>query len=338
MYKNNTIDTEECEVLKDSIGDKERPWKDKKISSIELAKSYKRLGSNKAYRVWECGSFLEFKRYKEDNSLKLHNANFCKVRLCPMCAWRRSLKIFGQVSKVMDQATKVGNYRFIFLTLTCKNVYGEELSEMLDILFYAFNKLTKRKAFKKSVKGWFRGLEVTHNTNKISKSYNTYHPHFHMVLAVTKSYFNDKDYYISQEKWTSLWKACLKVDYIPIVDVRAFKTGSSKTISKSVAEAAKYAVKDGDYMIKGFDGEIDKEATDNAVWILDSALARRRLSAFGGVLKDIHKALNLDDAEEGDLVNTDNDDEIRDDLNYVIERYNWSIGLSNYIRVKERNE
>ncbi|NLP45959.1 MAG: protein rep [Epulopiscium sp.] len=28
-------------------------------------------------------------------------------------------------------------------------------------------------------------------------------------------------YYLSQEKWTELWKSSLKVDYMPIVDVRS---------------------------------------------------------------------------------------------------------------------
>lgn len=49
-----------------------------------------------------------------------------------MCAWRRSLKIFGQVSKVMDHVEKNYNYRYIFLTLTVKNCYGEDLKDTLD--------------------------------------------------------------------------------------------------------------------------------------------------------------------------------------------------------------
>ena len=55
-----------------------------------------------------------------------------------MCSWRRSLKIFGQVSQVMNKALDNEEYRFLFLTLTCKNVYGEDLSNQIDNLFYAF--------------------------------------------------------------------------------------------------------------------------------------------------------------------------------------------------------
>lgn len=150
----------------------------------------------------------------------------------------------------MDKALDFKEYRFIFLTLTCRNAEGEDLSSIIDNLFHAYKKLTERKVFKQSVKGWFRALEVTHNLDKKSSSFDTYHPHFHVILMVNKSYFTDKDYYLSQKKWTSLWKDCLKVDYTPVVDVRAFKTRSKISVSKSVAEAAKYTVKDNDYIVK----------------------------------------------------------------------------------------
>ena len=73
-----------------------------KKKSLLLSESYKRLGlEKKSFRVSECGTFLEFKKFV-DGSLKLNGANFCKVRLCPMCSWRRSLKIFSQVSEIMN--------------------------------------------------------------------------------------------------------------------------------------------------------------------------------------------------------------------------------------------
>ena len=142
-----------------------------------------------------------------------------------MCSWRRSKKIFGQVSKVMDKALEENEYRFLFLTLTCANVSGEDLANQLDELFKAFNLLTKRKSVKLAVKGWFRALEVTHNL--IS---DTYHPHFHVILAVNKSYFKKPEQYLKQEQWTQLWKDSLKIDYTPIVDVRAFKTDSKTSM------------------------------------------------------------------------------------------------------------
>lgn len=316
------------EVLKDKDKKgKERPWKEKRVKTLALAESYERLGIKKAYRVRDCGSFLEFKRLI-DGTLKLNGANFCKVRLCPMCSWRRELKIFAQTSKVMDKALEIKEYRFIFLTLTCKNIDGEELSSTLDKLFHAFKKLSERKIVKRSIVGWFRALEVTHNLDESSKDYDTYHPHFHIILMVNKRYFKDTGLYISQEVWTSLWRESLQVDYTPIVDVRAFKTRTKGQIAKSLAETAKYTVKDNDYILAGND-----EMTDSAVMILDRALANRRLVAYGGELKKIHKSLNLDDVENGDLINTASDEDIREDVDYVLERYRWHIGYKQYYKL-----
>lgn len=331
MYHNHNKkpNKNQLEILedKDKKGNK-RPWSEKKVKTLSLAESYERLGMKKFYRVTDCGSYLQFKRYA-NGTLKLNGANFCKVRLCPMCAWRRELKIFAQTSKVMSRALEVKDYRFIFLTLTCRSVDGVELPSLLDLLFHSFKKLSERKQVKQSVKGWFRALEVTHNLDIDSKDYDTYHPHFHVILMVNKSYFNKAEFYISQEKWTSLWKQSLKVDYTPVVDVRAFKTRTKSQISKSLAETAKYTVKDNDYIVEG-----NEELTDSAVMVLDRALANRRLVAFGGELKKIHKELNLDDAEEGDLINTGADEELNEDLNYVIEHYRWHIGYKQYYKVK----
>ena len=318
-YKETNI-----EVLKDiNKNGKDNNWKERKESNLKLADSYKRLGFKKYYRVVDCSTFLEFGVTKSSN-LKLLKANFCKVRLCPMCAWRRSLKIFGQVSKVMDYVERNYNYRYIFLTLTVKNCYGEDLKDTLDLMTKSFNKLSERKAFKQAVKGYFRSLEITYN-----KKDNTYHPHFHLILAVNKNYFTDDRTYLSQEKWTNLWKESLKVDYTPVVDVRRVKS-KNKDFGKVVAETAKYTVKADDYLIKDEDGKIDEELTDNVVKTLDKALHRKRLVSFGFIFKEIHKMLKLDDTEDGSLENTDNEDELRDDLTDIILRYQWNIGIKNY--------
>lgn len=311
-------------ILKDiNKKGKDNNWKERKKDNLNLADSYKRLGDKKYYRVIDCSTFLEFGVTKT-SSLKLLQANFCKVRLCPMCAWRRSLKIFGQVSKVMDHVEQNYNYRYIFLTLTVKNCYGEDLKDTLDLMTSAFNKMNQRKAFKKAIKGYFRSLEITYN-----KEDDTYHPHFHLILAVNKSYFTDKDYYLSQENWTRLWKESLKVNYTPVVDVRRVKS-KDKNFSKVIAETAKYTVKSEDFLIKKEDGKINEALTDEVVATLDKALHRKRLVSFGFLFKEIHRQLKLDDAENGDLKKTDNEDELRDDLTDIILRYQWNIGIKNY--------
>ena len=62
----------------------------KKKISERLVMSYIRLGEDnpeylrKAEIVDGCGTSLEFAKYADD-SFKLHRANFCRDRLCPMC-------------------------------------------------------------------------------------------------------------------------------------------------------------------------------------------------------------------------------------------------------------
>ncbi|ONN67374.1 protein rep, partial [Herbaspirillum sp. VT-16-41] len=63
--------------------------------------------------------------------------------------------------------------------------------------------------------------------------------------------------------------------------------------------------------------------------VLDNALSYKRLIGYGGLLKEIHKELNLGDAEDGDLVNISQDDEVANGTFDVIAR--WHIGLKNYV-------
>lgn len=326
MYNDYNIDIKKIEVLKDvNKSGKDNNWKERHLEKNNLAESYRRIGSKKYYRVADCSTFLEFRYFFNVNEKKLNRANFCKVRLCPMCSWRRSLKIFGQVSKVMDYVEENYNYRYIFLTLTVENCYGEDLKKTLDHMTESFNRMNQRKIFKQSIKGYFRSLEITYN-----KKYNTYHPHFHFILAVNESYFTDKNYYLSQKKWTNLWKDCLKVDYTPVVDVRRIKKDDNNKFGKAVAETAKYTVKSEDFIIRNEDGQINEKLTDEVVKTLDLALHRKRLTSFGFIFKKVHKKLNLDDMEDGDLINTDNDEDLRDDLMSVILRYQWNVGIKNY--------
>lgn len=330
MYDKNNIEctrnqeSENINILLDTTKSGQvRPWKEKKMGSQKLADSYYRLGNyKKAKLVRFCGSTLLYKINPETGTKKLYSADFCKVRLCPMCSWRRSLKIFSQVSKIMDVLCMSKKYNFIFLTLTVKNCSGEELSNEIDKLFYGFNKFTKKTAFVKAINGWFRALEITHNTNKNSKSYDTYHPHFHMILQVNPSYFKSK-YYLKHKDWQKMWHDVMGLDYVPQVYV---EKANAKNLSGAVAELAKYTVKDKDYIIKN-----DISLTDNSVKTLDAALRSRRLCAFGGMMKKVHQELKFDDSENGDLIHVEDEKVEREDLASVLVMYRWHIGVNNYV-------
>src|SRR5699024_12356274 len=76
---------------------------------------------------------------------------------------------------------------------------------------------------------------------------------------------------------------------------------SSDLIQSAIDETAKYPVKDTDFMTD------DEEKNLKRLSDLEEGLHRKRLISYGGLLKEIHKKLNLDDTEEGDLIHTDDD-------------------------------
>lgn len=310
----------EFEALNDiSASGRVRPWGEKRVACERLEAIYETVNPAKAVRIHDCASWLVFRK-AENERLRLELANFCRVRLCPMCAWRRSLKLFYQVSKIVNVLMPEG-YAYLLLTLTVRNCKGGALPETIDGMMAGWNRLSKYKAVKGAVKGWYRGMEITHNLDPESPDFGTYHPHFHALVAVDKSYFK-KQAYLSQEKWTSLWKKACKLDYTPLVDVRRVKGNSAK----AVAEVAKYTVKDADYLIPD-----DWVLTVDTVRLLDRALDNRRFSAFGGALKEMHRKLNLDDPEDGDLVHDDEDLKLSEEDSGEF-CYFWHSGYSQYVR------
>ncbi|MCE4941492.1 protein rep [Bacillus velezensis] len=319
---------------------KKRDWKGKKRRANLMAEHYEALQTKigapyygkKAEKLSGCAECLSFKRDPETDKLKLYQAHFCKVRLCPMCAWRRSLKIAYHNKLIVEEANRQYGCRWIFLTLTVRNVKGERLKPQISEMMEGFRKLFQYKKVKSSVLGFFRALEITKNHEE-----DTYHPHFHVLLPVKRSYFGKS--YIKQAEWTSFWKRAMKLDYTPIVDIRRVKGKANIDAEliesdvreammehKAVLEISKYPVKDTD-VVRG------SKVTDdnlNTVFYLDDALSARRLIGYGGILKEIHKELNLGDAEDGDLVKIEEeDDEVANEA-FEVMAY-WHPGIKNYI-------
>lgn len=311
----------ENQVLQDSKANgKERPWRAKKMKTLIVANSFQRLGEDKkATRIRLCGTYLEFTKYPDTGEQHLTNANFCRDRLCPMCQWRRSLRAFYEVSNVMDEMQlKHKDLIPLFLTITVRNCKAEipEMTETLDKIFKGWHEFLKNRKIQRTVKGWFRALELTYN-----KERKEFHPHIHAIIFVNKNYFK-KNEYIAINEWVQYWKSAMRIDYNPICDIRKIKNSEKKR--KEIAEVAKYTVKDSDF------ATADNALTDNLVYVLSKTLKGRRLYAFGGLLKQI--AASFEQYE--DLIRTEKTT-IRQDVATVIERYSWRFGFANYIRRRD---
>ena len=134
-----------------------RPWREKKIANELLAIAYDSVNPDKAARLRGCGSYLSF-AVQPDGEKRLVGMESCRVRLCPLCAWRRSLKVYANTMAILDYMDKHGEYAYIFLTLTMKNCASSDLSNALDSILSAWGRLRKREEFSQAVKGWYRGL------------------------------------------------------------------------------------------------------------------------------------------------------------------------------------
>ena len=309
MQNNHTkfIDeNQDNKTLKDiSKSGKQRPWKEKKIDNVSYSEILDILKLKKAHNVKQCGSVLEFKP-TEEGYLKLYKTWFCKSELCPVCNWRRAMKNSYQAQRVIEEVVKEKpKSRWLFLTLSTRNaIDGETLEQSLKHLTDSFRRLFKYKKISKNLIGFLRSTEVTVNKND-----GSYNQHMHVLLCVENSYFKNKSNYITQKEWVDLWQKALQVDYRPVANIKAIKPNQKgdKDIQAAIKETSKYSVKSSDYLTG--DSEKDSEIVSD----LEQGLYRKRMLSYGGLLKQKHKILNLDDAEKGNLINTSDEEKMTDE-------------------------
>lgn len=297
---------------------------DKRLKNPKFSDYIKSFVSQKMnLRIIDCGTFLELLGDFEMENRKINKANFCKNRFCPMCSWRLACKDSLEISILMEHLRCEENKEFIFLTLTTPNVKGDSLEEEIRKYNKAFEKLMKRKEVKAIVKGYIRKLEVTYQKEQyitkdlwkrkkdyyekrglsigdLEPNYDTYNPHFHVVIAVNKSYFNKSDLYISRERWLELWKLSTGDKSITQVDVKKAKANNHK----EVYELAKYSAKDSDYLV-----------SRPVFETFYKALKGKQVLVFSGLFKDAHKMYKLG---ELDIYKK------QSDIEYVYKLYyNW---------------
>ena len=241
-------------------------YKAKKKKNQELINLIsKHLSEQNLDLIWNCGTYLEFYSDKKIENKKLNKANFCKNRFCPMCAWRKARKDALQVAILMQYLKQEKGLEFVMMTLTAPNVPGENLKNEITRYNKNFKKLIERKELKKISYGYIRKLEVTYNQER-----DDFHPHFHVIVAVNKNYFTNRDY-ISKKRLLVMWQNAMNDDTITQVDIRKISADDNKAIS----EIAKYTAKDSDYMKS-------QEVFD----YFYKALKNRQVVTFGGAFKE----------------------------------------------------
>ncbi len=299
-------------ILGNEIFEKYTPKKDLNRKAADYLEKYVTVKTINRFET--CSSWFQHLTNKEMSVKRLHKTDACGNRFCPICTWKTAKKDAIKISVMMEAVKEIEEKKFLFLTLTAPNVSGEELRDEVDRFNQGVNKLFQRRNVKRVVKGYIRKLEVTTDQEKLvtdelykrkkdyydlrglkvndpNPTYNTYHPHMHIIIAVNKSYFNRPADFISKAEWLEMWRSCMNDNSITQVDARKV---SDRGNTGAVMEIAKYSAKGSDlyYSESVFD-------------VFYMALKRRQLIVYSGMMKDYAKKFKNGDLDRFKKVNED---------------------------------
>ena len=322
----------------------DKPWDGHKADNGVIGALY---AENPLYlqygsRMGDCAPLLRFGEIaaedvaEHDRRIKLQKAKFCRVRLCPVCVWRKSLALKARFLANWEEAgykEACEGFAYIHLVFTVQNPPMAELRQTIKQMNDGFKKLLKRKEVLPVVKGFIKSTEVTRG-----KGGNP-HPHFHVTCAVNPSYFTDRTY-ISQAKWVALWRECLGLDYDPVVSVkrvrdrRKNRKEEEDDLAAALVETVKYSVKASDFISADSGGygpekQIKKKSDKEYLYGLTEQIKALHFLSSGGCFAGIFKNPRKADDEVSDnemlLKNTSNEDE----TDGLVLTFGWD-GKKNY--------
>lgn len=160
--------------------------------------------------------------------------------------------------------------RLIFTTFTVRNCAVEALRDTLAQMAEGWHRMSRRRTWPGT--GYLRSVEVTRGQEASA------HPHIHALIQVPAGYFRrDNPRYMDQQQWAEMWMEAARLDYWPVVDVRAAKGKQAD----AMREITKYTVKRSDLV-------------DDPKWIVEAAqqLHKSRAVCVGG---SIAKGIDGDD-------------------------------------------
>lgn len=256
---------------------------------------------DKAERIESCGEHIGITNL--DDTAHIVKADFCRERLCFVCAWRRQSRFLAQMYPVLSILNDRG-YRFLFATLTIKNVSYNDLDETVNKLMHGYKKLIDRRKIKRSWLGITRSMELTYNEET-----EEFHPHIHLMIAVKEEYFIDYEKYISSQELAELWQSCIDVDYIPVVDIRAVSS-----TDKAAVETLKYSLKPTKA----------KKAFEAFFYVLRG----RRLISFCGVFAKVRQELKYSDFDT--ILTDDIPTESKRKMSYELYKFDATGGIYNF--------
>src|SRR5699024_9218752 len=144
------------------------------------------VSENMLELVKECNTFIMMVADESMEKKKQHKGNTCKNRFCSICAWKKYRKDDLALSVMMAYLKQEEKKKFILQKLIEENMPAHQINDEIKHYNQSFQRLMQRKEVKQIVKGYARKLEITYNEER-----DDYHPHFHVLIAVDKNYFNN---------------------------------------------------------------------------------------------------------------------------------------------------
>lgn len=198
--------------------------------------------------------------YKSKELYICQKRHWCKVKLCPVCEFRKQVRFYENINKILNDMNK--EYDFRFLTLTIKGCENYELVDKIADIMSSWNKLLDDNRMKEAVKGYYRWIDIAYDKNN-----KIYHPHLHIIMAGD---------FIDKKELQNLWKKEMRLNYEPNIKIQ--KMTNIQSLSKYIIK------KKRDYIIPD-----NNSAMKDAVKTLDSVLESCCIRNYGGIMKNYIK-------------------------------------------------
>lgn len=255
----------------------QRFFKDEKFYSLDEAKKWNRaLGHSikrlfpddetRINRVFSCGNNTSVV-YSPSLGRSHTEAFWCDERACAICNYYKSRSLFSRVySYVRENSDK----KYLFLTLTVRNVPGSELRETVKRMNRAFGRMFKlsddRCKTAKMFSGYIRRLEITYQSDPTKDSFRTFHPHLHVLLECKPEYRPRSDCFYHRLDILKDWQYYYgdpEITQIKIKQIRPSKVldgvGYDRQVAGACAEVAKYPLKLQKVLLKPENNELFDE-------------------------------------------------------------------------------
>ena len=260
-----------------------------------------------AHNVQECGTFLQFKCYENNQSL-LHKANFCKNPLCPMCEWRKHLKL----SKAVESALNQSKGYIYHIVLGIPNVQALNKKTIANLQSSANKFLNDESAI--YAKAFTHNLEITYSAE------HGFHPHLHCLvetdyfIKISKAFVKDLSLY-----WRSIVEPTFEYNFNMVSyfgggcntcesGYTCYIRGIPKTQLHSASEELTK------YVFKTKQEELNYDSVSQ---LMSALYNKRKFTSKGTIKKNIAKAIkNISNAELEKELNLNN-------LEWWYQVYNW---------------